>query len=400
MDSTWIRHTPRDAKLQTSADSSTFPVAAVVAPIVCVLVVLMLAVAIGFFVVGYLRHRHAPQKGPLALVFTDIERSTTLWEMCGAQRDHPRPHRRAPSLRSQDKRPCKSLTDATRLSLAIRTRLNECSDVPVSISRVYRELNAVRNSEVDSTTFQDDEDMAGSEKNNNNNTNVATSAGAAVDKAVVVVAPNAKIGDRSAAHDSSEDQDGIYLGAAFDAVDARRMSPLVAAQQQQQQQQLAKGGGEGDESLWRGLRVRIALHWCREVDVKRDPSSHRYDYFGHDVNVVARVEFYAQSGQVLVEGTTMTTLERDEDGCYHTLIEPSCVVRRIAKAVVLKGVQDKVGLWCLVPRALAGRQFRRDPRLEDDDDENGCGDDAHNTSAHRSSYSSQFKKYTSSNANK
>eukprot|EP00760_Papus_ankaliazontas_P026476 PhM_4_TR3042/c1_g3_i1/m.45452 len=62
--------------------------------------------------------------------------------------------------------------------------------------------------------------------------------------------------------------------------------------------QFIEGVGEGTKELWNGLRVRIGLHYGHSVAPQFDAIHQRYDYYGHDVNVSARVESETMGGQI------------------------------------------------------------------------------------------------------
>eukprot|EP00657_Telonema_sp_P-1_P010223 TRINITY_DN4545_c0_g1_i3.p1 TRINITY_DN4545_c0_g1~~TRINITY_DN4545_c0_g1_i3.p1 ORF type:complete len:149 (+),score=43.13 TRINITY_DN4545_c0_g1_i3:91-537(+) len=49
--------------------------------------------------------------------------------------------------------------------------------------------------------------------------------------------------------------------------------------------------------VWNGLRVRIGIH-TGFGEIKKDPVSHGYDYYGTVVNTAARNEAIAHGGQV------------------------------------------------------------------------------------------------------
>eukprot|EP00760_Papus_ankaliazontas_P000240 PhM_4_TR10040/c2_g1_i6/m.99238 len=116
----------------------------------------------------------------------------------------------------------------------------------------------------------------------------------------------------------------------------------------------------GDEidctpGLWRGLRIKVGVHHAEVVRPQFDRVHHRYDYYGHDVNVTARVEANCKGGQVLVTAETLEVLKNHPD--FATLIEGAVNIRCYAKNVELKGVAEPVTLYCILPLDLAARWF-------------------------------------------
>lgn len=131
---------------------------------------------------------------------------------------------------------------------------------------------------------------------------------------------------------------------------------------------------------WNGLRVRIGLQYCTEVNPQVDKITQRYDYFGHHVNVAARVEGYAYGGQVLVQGDTYQALTESQE--YHEIISPDCVITKVAEEAELKGVHKKVPLYSLLPLALSGRRFKPLANVilpqKDDKEKSGDGGEIEN----------------------
>eukprot|EP00658_Telonema_sp_P-2_P058291 TRINITY_DN4675_c0_g4_i1.p1 TRINITY_DN4675_c0_g4~~TRINITY_DN4675_c0_g4_i1.p1 ORF type:complete len:330 (+),score=47.08 TRINITY_DN4675_c0_g4_i1:91-1080(+) len=96
------------------------------------------------------------------------------------------------------------------------------------------------------------------------------------------------------------------------------------------------------------LRIRIGLHWCREVNPHLDRIHGRFDYYGHDVNVCARVEAQASGGQIMVTASTMTAIMNTD--VYSLLIAPDTISTIAKRNVELKGVSDRVVLYVLAPQ--------------------------------------------------
>ena len=54
---------------------------------------------------------------------------------------------------------------------------------------------------------------------------------------------------------------------------------------------------EMDPAVWNGLRVRIGMHYGYG-DIKLDPTTKGYDYYGTVVNTAARIESVCHGGQI------------------------------------------------------------------------------------------------------
>ena len=172
-----MRHTPLgyEGGGSLGAGDGAFQAWIIAIPVVLVLLIAVAAVA-SVCLRRRLSNRHAPKTAPLALLFTDVERSTTLWELCGtdmkqAMRTHNEVIRKliadyeAYEVKTNGDSfmiACKSLTDATMLALAIQTGLNEAS-YPPSITETYELLHAGDVSRNPSPADDNDEDDDGEE---------------------------------------------------------------------------------------------------------------------------------------------------------------------------------------------------------------------------------------------
>ena len=97
-------------------------------------------------------------------------------------------------------------------------------------------------------------------------------------------------------------------------------------------------------TLWGGLTVRIGVN-TGPVTVEENALTGRTDYFGHTVNVAARLESTCKPGAVAVPSDLYTSECR------------SCsAVAGDAEPLDLKGVSEKMFVQCVWPLSLAGRK--------------------------------------------
>ena len=97
--------------------------------------------------------------------------------------------------------------------------------------------------------------------------------------------------------------------------------------------------------LWGGLTVRIGVN-SGPVAAERNALTGRTDYFGHTVNVAARIESTCTPGAVAVPADLW---EQHCGGCVG--------VAGTAEALELKGVAEPVLVCCVWPPSLAERRF-------------------------------------------
>eukprot|EP00668_Euglena_longa_P009168 GGOE01011061.1.p1 GENE.GGOE01011061.1~~GGOE01011061.1.p1 ORF type:complete len:1225 (-),score=408.76 GGOE01011061.1:1387-4929(-) len=98
---------------------------------------------------------------------------------------------------------------------------------------------------------------------------------------------------------------------------------------------------------WNGLRVRVGIHLGRG-DIKRDPVSHGYDYYGTVVNVAARIESVCHGGQIAVSEAVSTALGGHLAGS----------VWMDLGLQVLRGLSEPLHLYQVLPEGvLAKRRF-------------------------------------------
>jgi class 3 adenylate cyclase/basic membrane lipoprotein Med (substrate-binding protein (PBP1-ABC) superfamily) len=140
-----------------------------------------------------------------------------------------------------------------------------------------------------------------------------------------------------------------------------------------------------ESHLWNGLKVRIGVHFCRDVEPKFEPLHQYYDYYGNDVNVSARIESSARGGQVLVDSSTLQVMREDPD--YELLVLADNDVRLSAKDVELKGVEERFSLFQVTPTEFIDRVFEPLPGHEND------YKDAHTTDGHTDSLSQSVSRH-------
>eukprot|EP00163_Fabomonas_tropica_P010422 TRINITY_DN2054_c0_g1_i3.p1 TRINITY_DN2054_c0_g1~~TRINITY_DN2054_c0_g1_i3.p1 ORF type:complete len:1170 (-),score=362.91 TRINITY_DN2054_c0_g1_i3:186-3695(-) len=105
------------------------------------------------------------------------------------------------------------------------------------------------------------------------------------------------------------------------------------------------------EMLFSGLRVRMGVHFGK-VQARPDPVSRRMDYFGHPVNVAARVSGQARGGQIFLSSDAWDNLQEwaspEDMKEYHVLSQGQ---------VQLKGIKDAMAIMCLYPLVLKDRSM-------------------------------------------
>jgi class 3 adenylate cyclase len=102
-------------------------------------------------------------------------------------------------------------------------------------------------------------------------------------------------------------------------------------------------------NAWNGLRVRIGVHYGMG-DIRKDPVTLGYDYYGTVVNTAARVEGVGHGGQILITGAV------------HEALDPSFLKGCDAVIVALgpqplRGLDEPIRLHQIVPTAVKERTF-------------------------------------------
>eukprot|EP00667_Euglena_gracilis_P000359 EG_transcript_360 len=119
--------------------------------------------------------------------------------------------------------------------------------------------------------------------------------------------------------------------------------------------------------VWRGLRVRVGVHFGR-AQITFDETTKGYDYYGTVVNTAARIESAAHGGQVL--------LSREMYSCVAETLPDLGVSARSLGVVQLRGLKSPLELVLVLPARFATREF---PPLRldhgpDGEEEEGQGD--------------------------
>ncbi|CUG87349.1 receptor-type adenylate cyclase, putative [Bodo saltans] len=100
---------------------------------------------------------------------------------------------------------------------------------------------------------------------------------------------------------------------------------------------------------WNGIRVRVGMHWGMG-SIKLDPVSQGYDYYGTLVNTAARVEGVGNGGQVLATHDFYVQLESEGMNLSHVDVKP-------LGPQPLRGLDQPVPLYQLCPMELRSREF-------------------------------------------
>jgi len=142
---------------------------------------------------------------------------------------------------------------------------------------------------------------------------------------------------------------------------------------------------------WSGIRVRIGVHTGRG-NVKLDPVTQGYDYYGTVVNTAARVEGVGHGGQILMTDAAYDAVAALPGG--KSLLESSDVSVVDLGPQPLRGLAEPVGLVQVLPREFSGRAFpplRLDVEVAVDDGRSSEDSDGATTSdVSRCSGASQF----------
>ena len=128
-----------------------------------------------------------------------------------------------------------------------------------------------------------------------------------------------------------------------------------------------KARGSPQKIVYRGLRVRIGVHLGThsdsvedggQVQTKYDQVAKGYDYYGPAVNAAARIEAHAFGGQTLISSEVQVRLSEN--------VKEKCLLH-VVGGVCLKGIEDEVFIYQVLPKELKGRTFKGVYRRKDSD---------------------------------
>ena len=114
------------------------------------------------------------------------------------------------------------------------------------------------------------------------------------------------------------------------------------------------------KNIWGGLTVRIGMN-TGPVSAETNALTKRVDYFGHTVNVAARLEGVCLPGAVSLPADLWEVVQ---DHCMAVGGQP--------EEVTLKGVREKFAICCVWPVSLSRRRF--DPLVNWEDPHSGSFD--------------------------
>eukprot|EP00668_Euglena_longa_P028655 GGOE01035946.1.p1 GENE.GGOE01035946.1~~GGOE01035946.1.p1 ORF type:complete len:1181 (-),score=388.33 GGOE01035946.1:228-3488(-) len=97
---------------------------------------------------------------------------------------------------------------------------------------------------------------------------------------------------------------------------------------------------------WKGLRVRVGIHYGRG-NIKLDPVSHSYDYYGTVVNTAARIESVCHGGQIALSEAVF----QEQGGHFPGAVWADLGLQQ------LRGLSQPIRLFQVLPEALSQRQF-------------------------------------------
>ena len=121
----------------------------------------------------------------------------------------------------------------------------------------------------------------------------------------------------------------------------------------------AELGAESDADYWRGLRVRVGVHFGMG-EIQLDSTTKGYDYYGTVVNTAARINGTAHGGQVLVSEQAWKAVGSEARSQVHHLE---------LGARALRGLDAPVHLLLIYESCFAGRIFPLEVVPEDTEEE-------------------------------
>ncbi|CUG87348.1 receptor-type adenylate cyclase, putative [Bodo saltans] len=162
------------------------------------------------------------------------------------------------------------------------------------------------------------------------------------------------------------DIDDVYIALASEAYEEKMLSEDSKKRDERRKAEAGKVHQWDDPNnyplYWNGIRVRVGMHWGMG-SIKLDPVSQGYDYYGTLVNTAARVEGVGNGGQVLATHDFYVQLESEGMNLSHVDVKP-------LGPQPLRGLDQPVPLYQLCPMELRSREFaelRLDIEIDVDD---------------------------------
>eukprot|EP01013_Petalomonas_cantuscygni_P019859 TRINITY_DN378_c0_g1_i1.p1 TRINITY_DN378_c0_g1~~TRINITY_DN378_c0_g1_i1.p1 ORF type:complete len:816 (-),score=133.99 TRINITY_DN378_c0_g1_i1:2374-4689(-) len=141
-----------------------------------------------------------------------------------------------------------------------------------------------------------------------------------------------------------EDVDGCEESVALSGSSSSPRSPAAGEPFREPTGQIVPSGTAGAITCWKGLRVRMGGEFGEPM-AQQDPVSGRTDYYGPAVNLAARVCGSAVGGQVLL-GPALSAAAREDAWCARSaLFAPG-------GSLALKGIAAKVDVTQCFPRSI------------------------------------------------
>eukprot|EP00744_Colponema_vietnamica_P001411 GILI01002338.1.p1 GENE.GILI01002338.1~~GILI01002338.1.p1 ORF type:complete len:1308 (+),score=317.28 GILI01002338.1:34-3957(+) len=354
------------------------------------LILLIIAFVVNTLFFGR-NNRAAPKDAsqPFAIVFTDIQSSTALWArapaaMSEAVDQHHELMRKA--LRRNGGYEVKTVgdcfmiafkdpVDATTFSLDIQVMLH-AADWSEELDATYLEL--IAEAEVAAATSMIDDASTQSEGMNPNRRQSAKLTDNLSHQSMISTdshnmafhqrnqngvlsfgTPTPRLGESPRAGESPRHHQPsmviTHTRTPNQSVHLSMAKPVRSNSQVQPSQLNESSMLQSEEELfgaagpWHGLRVRIGVHYGMG-DIRKDPVSLGFDYYGTVVNTAARVEGVGHGGQTLLTDAAFDALPPG--------------FAKSAKAVIvalgpqpLRGLDAPIKLFQMVPASLQGRHF-------------------------------------------
>eukprot|EP00002_Diphylleia_rotans_P000457 TRINITY_DN1023_c0_g1_i11.p1 TRINITY_DN1023_c0_g1~~TRINITY_DN1023_c0_g1_i11.p1 ORF type:complete len:2307 (+),score=387.96 TRINITY_DN1023_c0_g1_i11:43-6963(+) len=105
--------------------------------------------------------------------------------------------------------------------------------------------------------------------------------------------------------------------------------------------------GLGDKILFKGIRVRMGIHWCEPL-YREDPMTQRIEYFGKPVIHANRVGDFPSGGQIVLSESAYEQIQNDLDDIGPPLIKD-------LGSQKLKGLEAEERLYEVTPRSISER---------------------------------------------